>query len=103
MRLTSLFHEFKEGNVGDYQSELDLLGKTIVFYNLTKQRLMRELAGVNKFMRYHFRKRWKIERDLYAVAIETNMEYLKMILRDHKEDYYLYLRRATSRRNKKRN
>jgi len=99
-KLSSLFYEFKEGNVGDYQSELDLLGKTIVFYDVTKQRLMRELAGVNKFMQYHFRKRWEIEKDLYAVAIETNMEYLKKILRDHKEDYYLYLRRGKSRQNK---
>ena len=101
-KLSALFHEFKEGNVGDYQSEFDLLGKTIVFYDVTKQRLMRELAGVNKFMQYHFRKRWEIEKDLYAVAIETNMEYLKKILRDHKEDYYLYLRRGKSRQNRKR-
>jgi hypothetical protein len=97
-KLSSLFDEFIEGNVGDYQSELDLLEKTIAFYDVTQKRLRKELAGVNRFMRYHFMERWKIERDLYAEAINNNIEYLKMVLKDPKEDHHLYFRRTENQK-----
>ncbi len=92
-KLLFLFNEFKEANVGDYMSELDLLEKTIEFYETTKNRLIRDFDGVNKFLWFHFKNRWNIDRDLYADTIDNNIKYLEMILNNHKEDYRLYLRR----------
>jgi hypothetical protein len=93
-KLLFLYHEFREGNVGDYESELGLLNKTLEFYEVTKERLANELGGANRFMRYHFQERWNIDRDLYEEAIDSNIEYLKMILKNHKQDYQLFLRRS---------
>lgn len=93
-KLLFLYREFREGNVGDYESELGLLNKTLEFYEVTNKRLANELGGMNRFMRYHFQERWNIDGDLYAEAIDSNIEYLKMILKNHKQDYQLFLRRS---------
>lgn len=90
-KLTFLFNEFKEGNVVGYPSELDLLKETPAFYDKTKNRFATELGGVNRYMIYHFKKRWNIDRDLYAEAVEMNMNSLEFILANHEEEYRDYL------------
>jgi len=93
-RLLFLFYEFREGNVADYTSELDLLKKTLGFYDMVKKRLAGELGSVNKYMIYHFKKRWNINRDLYKEAIEKNRNYLKYVLANHEREYRDYFRRG---------
>jgi hypothetical protein len=90
-KLLFLFLEFKEGRVGDYESELDLLEKTEEFCNISLRRLEKELGGVHTFMKYHFQKRWDIDRDLYRDAIEDNIRHLKSVLKNHKDNYRSYL------------
>ena len=92
-KLPFLFHEFIEGGVKGFESELDLLRKTIHFYALTKKRFSDEMGGANRFFRVHFVARWGIDRDLYGEAMENHMNYLASILKYHVEDYRLYLRR----------
>jgi hypothetical protein len=92
-KLPFLYHEFKEANVAMYSSELDLFEKTLAFYDLTQKRLASELGGVNCFNIYHFKKRWHIDRDLYADAIEKNMEYLRYILKNRQKGHRNFLRR----------
>jgi hypothetical protein len=92
-KLVFLFHEFREGNVGEYENELNLLEKTFEFSLATKKRLANDLAGVNKYLQYHFKERWNINRDMYAKAMDDNINYLDMILKNHKEDFHLFLRR----------
>jgi hypothetical protein len=45
-------------------------------------------------MRFHFKVRWNLGRDLYMEAIEKNINYLKFLLENHRKDYRRYLRRG---------
>ena len=93
-KLLFLYYEFKEGNVLDFKSELDMLKKTLDFYDLTKKRFVSELGNLNKYMIYHFKERWNINKDLYQEEIEKNIEYLKYILNKNEKNYYTHLRRG---------
>ena len=77
----------------EYRSELHLLKKTRDFYEMTRKRLSRELSSVNKYMRYHFKARWNLDRDLYMESLERQMAYLNFILDNHAKEYRNYLRR----------
>ena len=93
-KLLFLYHEFKEARMIEYGSELDLLKKTIDFYDMTKKRLATELGGINESMHYHFKVCWNVDRDLYMEAIEKNIEYLTFLLDQHEEDYREHLSRG---------
>ena len=93
-KLLFLYYEFQEGNVGDYKNELDLLGKTLGFHTLTKNRLANELGNVTQYMIHHFKERWSLDADMYAITIDRNMTYLKSIMEKHGEKYRDYLRRG---------
>jgi hypothetical protein len=93
-KLLFLYHEFKEGNIGDYSSEIDLLKKTIGFYDLTSARLANDLGGVGRYMIHHFRERWNIDQDLYDWYIDKNLNYLKQILHTHEHEHREQLRRG---------
>ncbi len=92
-KLLFLFYEFREGGVPGYDSELDLLKKTIDFYAMARRRFATDLNSVDKYMRQHFKVRWNLERDLYMEAIEKNISYLKFLLENHEKDYRDCLRR----------
>ncbi|MCP4666630.1 MAG: hypothetical protein GY849_09700, partial [Deltaproteobacteria bacterium] len=92
-KLLFLFQEFREGGVEEFDRETDLLNNTLEFHKMTKERFAGELGGMNRFMRFHLERRWNIDRDIYEEAIDRKIEYLRMVLRDHMEDYRVYLRR----------
>jgi hypothetical protein len=93
-KLFFLYHEFKEGNVPGYESEFDLFNKTISFYEVTKKRFDQEFDRINLCMRFHFRSRWNMDRDLYMEAIDRHMNYVKTILEYYGPEYYSALRRG---------
>jgi hypothetical protein len=93
-KLLFLFHEFREANIGGYESEFDLLRKTIGFFEMTEKRLMNEFDSVDRFMRPHFRARWNMDKDLYNLAVQNNIDYLQSIIEDHDDDYRDLLRRG---------
>lgn len=93
-KLLFLYYEFKEANIEGIGSELDFLRNTSGFFDMVMERFRRELGGVYKYMRDHFRVRWGIDEDLYMSAIEASIRYLKYILEHHEEDYRGYLSRA---------
>ncbi|MCG6881759.1 MAG: hypothetical protein LJE96_21760 [Deltaproteobacteria bacterium] len=95
-KLIHLYHEFREGGVSGYESELDLLRKTPDFYQMTLTRFDEELDGVWRYMRHHFISRWGLDKDVYKTNIERHMAYIKQILRHHSDDYRRYLRRGCS-------
>jgi hypothetical protein len=93
-KLLFLYREFKEANVGGYESERDLLCRTIGFYDAIVMRLNRTLGGSDRYMNSHFAARWGIQQNLYQEAIENQKAYLKKILdipdadhRDHLKRY----------------
>lgn len=93
-KLLFLFYEFRDGGVMGYDNELDLLKKTRDFYAMIRQRITKDLSGVNEYMRHHFKARWDLDRDLYIEAVENHISYLRFILKHHEKDYRDHLRRG---------
>lgn len=92
-RLLYLYREFREGNVKGYPSEIALFQKTLKFYEDTKRRLCETLKGVNKYVVFHFGKRYGADEDLYLNAIERQIVYLGEILECRKDSFRGGLRR----------
>jgi hypothetical protein len=92
-KLLFLYYEFKEAEIGDYLSEVDLLQKTLAFYDFIAQRLKTTLASANRFMNSHFTSRWGIHGNLYHVAIEKQRNYLVQILEIQDSDPRDHLKR----------
>ena len=92
-KLLFLYREFKEANVGGYENELDLLQRTVGFYDAIVIRLEKTLSGADRFVNSHFSHRWGIDRNLYKEAIENQKSYLKKILDIPDADHRDYLKR----------
>ena len=92
-KLLFLYHEYKEGHVGDYDSEVDLIRKTPAFMDYIKQRLLPVSDQVNRFMTAHFESRWSIAANLYQEAIQRHKDYLEKILSIPDADPRKYLNR----------
>lgn len=93
-KLVYLYQEFCEGGVSGYESEFDLLGKSIDFYyNIALKRLENVFGSLYCLARIHFNKRHQIDRDLYLEAMEGNMAYLKAVIQSGPADYREKLRR----------
>jgi len=93
-KLLFLYYEFKEAKIMGYEQELDILKKTIDFYNMIRRRLSWDLDGLNECVRSHFKVCWNMDRDMYMEAIDKNMDYLKFLLEEHQKDYRSYLNRG---------
>jgi hypothetical protein len=92
-KLLFLYYEFKEAGVGYYESEMDLLRKTLAFYDFIALRLKTALDEVDRFMSSHFTGRWGIKENLYHVAIEKQKEHLRKIMEIPKIDLRDHLKR----------
>ncbi|MBW2467147.1 MAG: HD domain-containing protein [Deltaproteobacteria bacterium] len=76
--LPLLFMEFEEAGIEGFKSPLELFKKTEEFYrSVARKRLTAELEGVSSAALYHFRERWKIDKDLYDESIKYNIRRLK--------------------------
>jgi hypothetical protein len=94
-KLLYLYREFEEANVPGFDSELELLKKTEVFYqDISRRRIAVELGGLAKLMRLHFKERWGIDEDLYEEYIQKNIHYLHNVLRRHEANYRKMLKRG---------
>lgn len=79
-KLRLLFLEFEEAKLPGFASEMELIMKTEAFYsNVAKRRLDGGLTGVYRHMQPHFRNRLDIGDDLYAVAMEGNIAYIRKL------------------------
>lgn len=92
-RLVYLYREFREGHVKGYNSEQELLSKTLQFYEGVKYRLKMKLDGVDRYLVKHFDKRYQTKEDLYVKAIDRQISYLKEILAGHPGSFRHMLRR----------
>jgi len=79
-KLLFLYYEFREANVGDYESEVDLLRKTVGFYDIVAQRFENQLDSAGRYMLTHMASRWGIHEDLYDKAIQDQRRYLQKIM-----------------------
>jgi hypothetical protein len=92
-KLMLLYSEFEEGGVPGFDSEADLLRKTVSFYKRTKTRFQDEFGDVNRYMVHHFKERWNIESNVYEESIENNINYLKFVLKHSRKNIHQTLRR----------
>jgi hypothetical protein len=79
-KLPILYEEFQEGGIPGFTSDIGLMRGTPEFYAMSKQRFTNILGGANRFMKNHFRARWGIDRDLYPLSIERNLEFLQSVV-----------------------
>lgn len=79
-KLLYLYHEFKEGHIGDYSSEIDLLEKTVGFFAFVEQRLASIHPMIDRYARLHFAARWQADANLYHEAMMRHKLYLQKIL-----------------------
>ena len=66
-KLLFLYHEFKEAGIGGYQDEVDLLRKTLAFYDFIAQRLKTTLDATDRFMASHF---GNVQKCLHSLKID---------------------------------
>lgn len=92
-KLFYLFREFKEGRIAGYRDELDLLTKTLAFFDAVAHRMKNNLGGVDKWLNAHFKVRWNISENLYQVAMQKHKTYLAEILSHPEEKPDTLLRR----------
>lgn len=92
-KLIQLYSEFEGKSVPDFDSEIDLLRKTITFHKWTKTRFENEFDNVNRFMIDHFKSRWNIDVNVYEESIDKNINYLKFVLKSSQRNIYHSLRR----------
>jgi HD superfamily phosphodiesterase len=93
-KLLFLYREFKEGGIGGYRNERDLLERTIGFYDAIANRLGRLSIDYSRFIKMHFNARWGVPADLYAVSIANQRKYLDGIVQDPKADHREHLKRG---------
>jgi hypothetical protein len=93
-KLSSLYEEFAEGHIGNYQSMYDLICKTHEFYTIIKNKLDREFGGIYDKLVFHFRETLGVPNNYYMESIDKNMAYLKKIASAGESNYRSLLRRG---------
>jgi hypothetical protein len=92
-KLLFLYYEFQEAGYPGYDTEFDILRKTLGFYEMTKTRLYGLLGEVIDLPRYHFAARYGADRNLYIESIERQIEYLATIIEDDTVNFRKKLKR----------
>jgi hypothetical protein len=87
-KLPLLFMEFEEAGMEGFESPLELFKKTEAFYHsVAVKRLIEEMGNAQNTALTHFRERWGIDRDLYAEAMQKNINYSKKLESDCLDSY----------------
>ena len=77
-KLPLLFLEFQEAGMEGFETPLELFSKTEEFYRkVARKRMKGVLGGVSSAALYHFRERWKIDKNLYEESIKYNIRRMK--------------------------
>ncbi|MDH7552855.1 MAG: hypothetical protein QHH74_04290 [Spirochaetota bacterium] len=93
-KLLFLYYEFKEAGIPGYTTEFDIIRKTIDFYVMTVKRMKSILLNVQHYCLYHFDNHYGIHSNLYMVAINRNIRYIKKIIADESTNFRHKLKRG---------
>lgn len=93
-KLLFLYYEFKEAGIAGFDTEFDLLRKTVDFYQITKKRLSESYQNIHIYSQHHFKHRHGIDTNLYLEAIERQIEYLEKIIDDDSTNFRHKLKRG---------
>lgn len=86
-KLPELYSEFVEGGISTFVSEDDLIRNTPDFFKYAKQRISTDLGSFNKYVRFHFRDRWGVDKDLYSHFMRLNLSELERVLASTGSNY----------------
>jgi hypothetical protein len=92
-KLLFLYYEFKEAGFPGYDTEFDMLRKTLGFYEMTKKRLFGLLGETTDLARHHFASRYGVPKNLYLESIERQIDYLGSIINDDTVNFRKKLKR----------
>jgi hypothetical protein len=92
-KLLFLYYEFKEAGFPGYDTEFDMLRKTLGFYEMTKRRLFGLLGEVTNLAYFHFLGRYGVMENLYLESIERQIDYLRSIIDDDSVNFRKKLKR----------
>jgi hypothetical protein len=92
-KLLFLFYEFREAGIGCYESEADLLRKTIGFYELVERRLQPTAELADRFLRAHYRRHHNRDINPYRESMLRQKEYLEQVLQQAEHEPEAHLRR----------
>lgn len=92
-KLLFLYYEFKEAGFPGYDTEFDMLRKTMGFYEMTKLRLFGLLGEVTNLAFFHFSSRYGVQKNLYIESIERQIDYLRSIIDDDTVNFRKKLKR----------
>ena len=93
-KLLFLYHEFREAEMGNFESEVDFLHQTLNFFELSAKRFQDSLENTSRFMVPHFKARWGIDENLYTLSLENQRAFLEKILADKNISVYRELKRS---------
>ena len=93
-KLIFLYYEFKEAGMKGFNTEFDLIRKTIDFYDMTKKRFAETYLNAYLYAQPHFRTRFAVDRNLYMEAIDRHIRYLYKIIEDDSTNFRYKLKRG---------
>ncbi|MCU0822403.1 MAG: hypothetical protein MUC95_08020, partial [Spirochaetes bacterium] len=93
-RLLFLYHEFKEAGIPGYDTEFDIIRKTLDFYELITKRLSVSFGSTYDYARCHFKERLGIDKNLFMEAVNRNIAYIEKIMEDSSTNFRHKLKRG---------
>lgn len=93
-KLIFLYYEFKEAGIEGFNTEFDLVRKTVDFYEFTKKRLAESYLNSFSYAQHHFKERFAIDCNLYMEAIDRHIGYLHKIIEDETTNFRHKLKRG---------
>jgi len=86
-KLLFLYYEYKEASLPGYNTEFDIIRKTLDFYKVVKDRLHTTFFNIFKYAKAHFKHRYNIDQNLYIDAMENNINFVKKIIQDESTNF----------------
>ncbi len=93
-RLLFLYYEFREAGIPGYNTEFDIIRKTLDFYETINERLIIKFNSICNYAKFYFLVRHNINKNLYMDYLNKNIEYLKKIIDDDSTNFRKKLRRG---------
>ena len=91
LNLKKTLHKASDEEV---DAQLEMLRKTLGFSKLMNKRLSITLGNMRRYLRFHFKRRCRVNRDLYREAMEGQIKHLKTTVLRSPENYRRWLRRV---------
>lgn len=92
-KLVDLYEEDQRANNPSYKDRLDCFRKAIAFDAFASDRLHAILPSADSYLTSYFEARWKVSQNLYALAIERQIQRLDALLQQTEFKPRRHLRR----------